>query len=110
MSSHDKVNAVELITGVYLILVFRYVRILFTHTGTSAKIYNFVQYACRQFVPNLVLLLIIMQVMVCTTTFGMGVDVPDVEVVVRVGCPSSLEELVQEFGRAGRDGRPAKGN
>ncbi|XP_064389138.1 ATP-dependent DNA helicase RecQ-like [Halichondria panicea] len=68
MSSHDKVNAVELITGVYLILV-----------------------------------------MVCTTTFGMGVDVPDVEVVVRVGCPSSLEELVQEFGRAGRDGRPAKG-
>ncbi len=47
MSSHDKVNAVELITGVYLILVFRYVRILFTHTGTSAKIYNFVQYACR---------------------------------------------------------------
>ncbi len=51
-----------------------------------------------------------MQVMVCTTTFGMGVDVPDVEVVVRVGCPSSLEELVQEFGRAGRDGRPAKGN
>ncbi len=53
--------------------------------------------------------------MVCTTAFGMGVDVPDVEVVadvevvVRVGCPSSLEELVQEFGRAGRDGRPATG-
>ncbi len=52
----------------------------------------------------------LLQVMVCTTAFGMGVDVPDVEVVVRVGCPSSLEELVQEFGRAGRDGRPATGN
>ena len=47
--------------------------------------------------------------MVCTAAFGMGVDVPDIEVVVRLGCPPTLEELVQEFGRAGRDGRPAKG-
>ncbi len=47
--------------------------------------------------------------MVCTTAFGMGVDVPNVEVVIRVGCPSTLEELVQEFGRAGRDGSPAEG-
>ena len=49
------------------------------------------------------------QVMVCTTAFGMGVDVPDVELITRVGCPSSLEELVQEFGRGGRDGRQAEG-
>lgn len=47
--------------------------------------------------------------MVCTTAFGMGVDVPNVDLVVRIGCPPSLEELVQEFGRAGRDGRQAKG-
>ena len=47
--------------------------------------------------------------MVCTTAFGMGIDVPNVDVVVRIGCPPSLEELVQEFGRAGRDGRKAKG-
>ena len=39
----------------------------------------------------------------------MGVDVPNVDMVVRIGCPPSLEELVQEFGRAGRDGRKAKG-
>ena len=45
----------------------------------------------------------------CTTAFGMGVDVPNVDVIIRIGCPSSLEELVQEFGRAGRDGRKAKG-
>ncbi len=45
--------------------------------------------------------------MVCTTAFGMGVDVPNVDVVVKIGCPQSLEELVQEFGRAGRDGREA---
>ena len=49
------------------------------------------------------------QVMVCITAFGMGVDVPDVDLVVRIGCPSSLEELVQEFGRARRDGRQAEG-
>jgi superfamily II DNA helicase RecQ len=49
------------------------------------------------------------QIMVCTTAFGMGVDVPSVDQVIRVGCPPSLEELVQEFGRAGRDGREAKG-
>ena len=49
------------------------------------------------------------QVMVCTAAFGMGVDVPNVDMVVRIGCPPSVEELVQEFGRAGRDGRQAKG-
>ena len=42
-------------------------------------------------------------------TFGMGVDVPNVDMVVRIGCPPSVEELIQEFGRAGRDGRQAKG-
>ena len=45
----------------------------------------------------------------CTAAFGMGVDVPNVDVVMRIGCPPTVEELVKEFGRAGRDGRPAKG-
>jgi ATP-dependent DNA helicase RecQ len=39
----------------------------------------------------------------------MGVDVPDVDVVIKIGCPPSIEELVQEFGRGGRDGRQANG-
>ena len=47
--------------------------------------------------------------MVCTSAFGMGVDVPNVDLVIRIGCPPTLEELVQAFGRAGRDGRQAKG-
>ena len=47
--------------------------------------------------------------MVCTKAFGVGINQPDVETVVRVGCPQSLEDFVQKFGRAGRDGRPAGG-
>ena len=49
----------------------------------------------------------IIQVMVATTAFGLGVNQPDVETVVRIGVPPTMEELVQEFGR---DGRKAKGN
>lgn len=51
----------------------------------------------------------ILEVMVCTSAFGMGVDVPDIDLAIRIGCPSSMEEMVQEFGRAGRDGRNAEG-
>ena len=48
--------------------------------------------------------------MVCTSAFGMGIDVPNIDIVVKIGCPPSIEELVQQFGRAGRDSRQAKGN
>ena len=49
------------------------------------------------------------KIMVCTTAFGMGIDQPDVEIVIRIGCPPTLESIVQEFGRAGKDDRPAQG-
>lgn len=49
------------------------------------------------------------QVMVSTSAFGMGIDRKDVDVVVKVGVPQTLEDLVQMFGRAGRDGRSAQG-
>ena len=46
-----------------------------------------------------------MRVMICTSAFGMGVQIPDVDIVVHWGVSRTVLDFWQEIGRCARDGR-----
>lgn len=48
------------------------------------------------------------QILAATSAFGMGVDIPDIRRVIHDALPGSITDLVQQSGRAGRDGMPAE--
>ncbi len=68
------------------------------HGGLDEDIKNINQGLFTKGVSNL---------MICTNAFGMGIDIPDIRFIVNYEIPQSIEDLVQEMGRAARDGRAA---
>ena len=49
-----------------------------------------------------------LRLVIATSAFGLGVDCPDIGRVINWGAPSTIEELVQQSGRAGRNGAEAE--
>ena len=48
-----------------------------------------------------------LKIIICTIAFGMGIDIRGVHTAIHFGPPGSIEQLMQEGGRIGRDGQPS---
>jgi ATP-dependent DNA helicase RecQ len=74
------------------------IKVAYYHAGLSHEERNFVQ---EQWLKDAT------RVIVCTNAFGMGIDKPDVQLVIHYNLPDCLENYYQEAGRAGRNGQRA---
>lgn len=50
----------------------------------------------------------VIRIAICTIAFGMGINIPDIDMVIHWGACFSIMDYWQEIGRTGRDGRKAK--
>ncbi|PID59849.1 MAG: hypothetical protein CR986_04725 [Ignavibacteriae bacterium] len=75
------------------------INVEFYHAGLTNELRTIIQ---NDFIDNNT------KVIVATNAFGMGIDKSDIGLVIHFNIPGSIENLYQEFGRAGRDGKEAK--
>lgn len=73
-------------------------RVAYYHGGMDQEQRILIQ---QQFIQNQI------DLIVCTSAFGMGINKPNVRYVIHLGYPSNIENYLQEIGRAGRDGEPS---
>lgn len=71
-------------------------KVAYYHGGLEASERSRLQ---EQFIDNQI------DILCATNAFGMGIDKPDVRGVIHFDLPDSLENYLQEIGRAGRDGQ-----
>lgn len=50
----------------------------------------------------------VLRVLIATTAFSMGIDMPDIHQIFHWGAPGDVEQYLQEIGRAGRDGKDSR--
>lgn len=80
----------------YEFLSEKYPQVGYYHAGLSSEKRTFVQ---EQYQNEK------LRILVATNAFGMGIDQPDVRLVVHYQMPATIDSLYQEMGRAGRDGQ-----